>query len=491
MGRTIRQKSTKKRTCTITAIKRKLSKVILFSSICSFTAFLNAAPFSEDKFNESFSQFNQQSQQTFNHFSQANEQAFNHAFVAQWQTFNQALTKQKPRKPKPSIQTRALINQVSATENQTNSTLNTSNTSPATYKHIKPPTSASQTFFGYPLLNLPLTTLPKLKGTSKKQLLEFRTRALSNSDFIELYALLGFMVQKTQADSFVQQQLALTLCKQFYLLKNAQIGCAWVLLQQQGFDARLGVQELNNAKATQLLLLLPSKQTWYAHAYFELEQQHFYVINQKDYYRIENQDTHIQTAQHLQATNIVRSKLSQGFKPPGKNKITVKKWQTAFSLDIDHLAYLNTLPVLSTETYLQDIPPPNLSKQINAWLIAQAPAQAPAQTKVQRINQWLSLLQYLPYQIDDTQFGKERPLTLSELLYYPYSDCEDRVYALAYFNQVIPQGRFSALEYPNHLSGAFKLKNAWVEADPTYQGASLGMTQPAYEKIQPTFYPIP
>lgn len=103
------------------------------------------------------------------------------------------------------------------------------------------------------------------------------------------------------------------------------------------------------------------------------------------------------------------------------------------------------------------------------------------------------------YKTDEEQFGREKYFFGEEVLYYPYSDCEDRAVFYAFLIKEMLGLEVVGLSYPGHIATAVKFNKSnprgdvvigpagarYVVADPTYIGASLGMTQPAYSKTVP------
>lgn len=99
------------------------------------------------------------------------------------------------------------------------------------------------------------------------------------------------------------------------------------------------------------------------------------------------------------------------------------------------------------------------------------------------------------YQTDGEQFGYEKPFFVEELFYYPYCDCEDRAFLYAYLVREILNLDVVLLDYPNHVATAVCFTGAvegdyvmvngkkFVICDPTYIGASIGMTMPQFKSV--------
>lgn len=100
------------------------------------------------------------------------------------------------------------------------------------------------------------------------------------------------------------------------------------------------------------------------------------------------------------------------------------------------------------------------------------------------------------YQTDLEQFGFEKPFFCEENFVYDVNDCEDRAVLFTFLVRSLVGCEVVLLEYPNHISTAVHLgedvkgdrvrvkgRDFYV-CDPTYVGATLGMTIPQY-KHQP------
>lgn len=119
----------------------------------------------------------------------------------------------------------------------------------------------------------------------------------------------------------------------------------------------------------------------------------------------------------------------------------------------------------------------------------------------QAVNFLLAFVQKaFPYKTDEAQFGYEKYFFADEVLFYPYSDCEDRSVLFASLIRDLTGFDVIGLDYPGHIATAVHFnqsrlggdavrgangENYWI-ADPTYIGATTGMSQPAYRKVKPT-----
>ena len=101
------------------------------------------------------------------------------------------------------------------------------------------------------------------------------------------------------------------------------------------------------------------------------------------------------------------------------------------------------------------------------------------------------------YATDGEQFGYEKPFFVEETLFYPACDCEDRAVLFARFVRCLVGLDVVLLDYPNHIATAVCFNEdvagdylvvggkKYVVCDPTYIGATIGMTMPQYKNVAP------
>lgn len=94
------------------------------------------------------------------------------------------------------------------------------------------------------------------------------------------------------------------------------------------------------------------------------------------------------------------------------------------------------------------------------------------------------------YEYDDKVWGHDRAFFADETLYYPYCDCEDRSILLTRIVRDLLGLKCALVYYPGHLATAIAIGEnikgdyiriggiKYIVCDPTYIGASIGMTMP-------------
>ena len=131
-------------------------------------------------------------------------------------------------------------------------------------------------------------------------------------------------------------------------------------------------------------------------------------------------------------------------------------------------------------------------------LIAQLKPILQGKTEWEAVNILLRFVQTaFEYKTDHDQFGREKPLFVDEVLFYPASDCEDRSVLFAYLVRTLLGLEVIGLDYPAHIATAVRFTSEvtgdgithegkrYVICDPTYIGADAGMCMPQFKEVNP------
>ena len=106
------------------------------------------------------------------------------------------------------------------------------------------------------------------------------------------------------------------------------------------------------------------------------------------------------------------------------------------------------------------------------------------------------------YETDDKQFGREKYNFPEETFYYKACDCDDRAILFSTLVRELTKLDVVLIEYPNHLATAVKFNtqvsgdyvtvqgNKYFICDPTYIGASAGMSMPSVDASKLRVYQI-
>ena len=99
------------------------------------------------------------------------------------------------------------------------------------------------------------------------------------------------------------------------------------------------------------------------------------------------------------------------------------------------------------------------------------------------------------YEIDSSQFGREKVMFAEETLFYDKSDCEDRAILFSNLVKELFQIAVVGVKYKDHMATALYIpiegdavkvnSKKFIIADPTYMNASIGQSMPKYKNKRP------
>lgn len=176
-------------------------------------------------------------------------------------------------------------------------------------------------------------------------------------------------------------------------------------------------------------------------------------------------------------------------------------FNTSYDLPINQalVRFYGSYPQTSITVYASAQPEPRFSKA----LINVVGDNIIGFPEVDALNQLLAFVQTdFRYQTDIVQFGYEKPFFCEENFVYGSNDCEDRATLFAYLVKSVLGQKVVLLEYPDHVSTAVQLSGEikgdhvrigddnYYVCDPSYIGATLGMTIPKYKNVAVKVYAL-
>lgn len=276
-----------------------------------------------------------------------------------------------------------------------------------------------------------------------------------------------YMLVKTFSDHFLQGD-------------NSRHLLCWFLMNKSGYMASLGFGE------GKVSILLPTRQAIYGRSYISRGGLHYYIMGKLN--RLATYEKNFS----------------------GSNRLLDLGFETALNFSIDRIQGRSVVfdgreVKLSYNAnvvdFYRDYPSTELSVYFNTPFssVAKESLSEGLYAGLQgcgsktRVSKLLSFLhESFPYKTDEEQFGQEKYFFPEEVLFYPYSDCEDRA---AFFSSLVTlvAGLPSVgLSYPGHVSSAVKIDSVntgnyllldgerYLSCDPTYIGASIGMSMLRY-----------
>lgn len=260
------------------------------------------------------------------------------------------------------------------------------------------------------------------------------------------------------------------------------------LLTQSGLKVKMCTSD------SRLLLMLPFFETVYEYCYLTIDGLRYYILDDNDLKSVsvcqcdfpDGRQPSIFINQYPDlAHNLTLPKTIQSKRYPDVS-ITVRP-----NLNLIH--FLNTVPRGNLWNLYANA---SLSDDIKGQIYPHLMQVLADKNENESINVLLNLVQTgFEYATDQEQFGKEMPLFADQTFYYPYSDCEDRAILFSILVRELVGLKTVLLNFPGHLASAVKLNTSvsgdyvlidgerYLICDPTYIGASLGMTMPQFKGV--------
>ncbi len=173
----------------------------------------------------------------------------------------------------------------------------------------------------------------------------------------------------------------------------------------------------------------------------------------------------------------------------------------SFDLPIDQalMRFYDRYPQTTVNVYASAHPEVRFSNALNTALSEGIKGMS----ELDAVNMLLTFVQSdFKYQTDINQFGYEKPFFCEENFIYECNDCEDRSSLFAFLVRSLLHKKVVLLEYPDHISTAVQMpgdlkgdhirigNDKYYVCDPSYIGATLGMTIPKYKNISVKVYAL-
>jgi hypothetical protein len=271
----------------------------------------------------------------------------------------------------------------------------------------------------------------------------------------------------------------------------------WFMLVKSGYDARIGYN--NN----QVFLLLPSRNVLYGVPHFAVQKQVYYTatfgganpsgslfIYDGNYPEADRpMDLTVASAPVFEKKDLERT---VRFTSMGKEYAVTVQYNKPV------VDYYDQYPQTDLKVYFASA----LTPEADQSLVAALKPLVEGKTEAEAVNLLLHFVQSFPYKTDQDQFGREKYFFPEEALYYSYCDCEDRSALFAYLVKRLTGLDVVGLDYPGHVATAVRFSSSlpgdavtvrnqkYIVCDPTYLGADLGMSQPAYKDVKPVIIEV-
>lgn len=270
---------------------------------------------------------------------------------------------------------------------------------------------------------------------------------------------------------------------------NESIILQHYLLSQLGYKAKMA----RMADGSKLMLFLATDCIVYGHPYTTINGQEYYYLNGTESCRF-----YMCTQESPQAKNAMSMSIRTAPSLRGGTAHSVRQAigsSAKVETDVPKslMDFYKSYPQCDYSVYVKAPVNPTVAQNILT------PLRSLVQGKSEKdaANLLINFVQTgFKYATDDEQFGYEKPFFVEELFYYPSCDCEDRSILFSYLIRNILGLDVVLLDYPNHIATAVKFTgdvggdflmvngSKYTVCDPTYIGASIGMTMPQYKSVK-------
>lgn len=279
-----------------------------------------------------------------------------------------------------------------------------------------------------------------------------------------------FLFVKTAAEALCNDENSCIVMQQF-------------LLNELGYRAKMARRGDRN----QLLLFVATDCMVYGHPYFTKEGLNYYNINGTEactFYMCNQDSKKAKTPVAMRLNNVPA--LNNGVV---SRQRTNKAGNVSVSVNVPKalMDFYASMPQCDYGVYAKAPVAGSLAQEVLGTLRPLVQGKS----EVDAANLLLNFVQTgFKYATDEEQFGFEKPFFVEELFYYPACDCEDRSVLFGWLVRELLGLDVVYLDYPNHIATAVQFKGdvkgdfltvdgkRYTVCDPTYIGASIGMTMP-------------
>lgn len=266
------------------------------------------------------------------------------------------------------------------------------------------------------------------------------------------------------------------------------------LLNQMGLMTRMARAE------EKLISLFSSKQPVYGRKFLYIDSYPFYLVEKT----LSASDVYTYKAGFTKPVHPLDLRIGVA---PAFGQVTSYKmynkhsalFNTSFDLPVNQalIRFYSRYPQTSVNVYASAHPEPRFAGALTTALRNCLKGKQ----EIDIVNQLLAFVQTdFQYQTDSAQFGFEKPFFFEENFVYDSNDCEDRAVLFSFLVRTLTGCDVVLLEYPDHISTAVCIsgdtKGDYVRiqgdnyyvCDPSYIGATVGMTMPDYKNIAVKVY---
>lgn len=261
------------------------------------------------------------------------------------------------------------------------------------------------------------------------------------------------------------------------------------LLTQSGYKVRIARADRS------LVLLLPSQEKIFAYPYLTINNSKYYITDpalQNKSYMVFDREFPKERYFSLLIAEEPRLTMQEA-EPRTFTAARYPEITATVAVNRNLIDFYNEYPLNDRWNIYAKA---SLSSHAKEQLYPVLRGQIEGLDKLTAANRLINFVQTaFEYQIDEIQFGQERPLFADETLFYPFSDCEDRAILYSVLVRDLLGLDVVLLQYPEHLATAVYFNDdsvtgdyttldgkRYIVCDPTYIGASVGDAMPQFKK---------
>lgn len=269
----------------------------------------------------------------------------------------------------------------------------------------------------------------------------------------------------------------------------------WGWLLKAGRDVRVALDDRD------VVLLYHCRHEVFQVPYFRLQGSRYYVFGQEEPSSITTYQGDYEGAKDALDISGTGRFTARG--PQVERELEFqfrdRTYRVELSIPKARIRFLDTVPQLPLRLYFEAHP----GRVVTENLVQQLQETISGMQQREAVNFLLRFAQKaFSYQKDSEQFGEENYLYPEETLFYPASDCEDRVILFATLMRRVLGLDLAVLDYPGHVASALDIPRAGddarvtvdgrdlIVADPTYINAGLGMIMPEFANERPNVLPL-
>lgn len=322
-------------------------------------------------------------------------------------------------------------------------------------------------------------------------------RAAASDETDRLVDDMRAIAEQNGLNDFMLFRATVAVARLLYPDANDAVAATWFVLSKLGYDVRVAYG------ADRVALLLPSPNQLYNASYFLEGARRLYLMDADGTPVRGGTQWRTYAGSYPGADRDVALELPPEVGLP--DRLSVEELEFTYR----NRAYTITVPVnANVISLLADYPhtdwwvhfAPTASRAARSALVSQLGAIVAGRSPAEAANTLLRFVQTaFPYRTDQEHFGYEKWQAPEEIVFYRYSDCDDRSILYAWLlREVMGWDDVVGLLYPGHLAVAVPASRLNIDGDtvthagvrylvtdPTYIGADIGMAMPQFQRVRP------